>query len=167
MDYLGKNNSINNGIGQCKNILRSYYNIPEIESIYLFNIYIKKNNQKIILEAILNSNKIYTLLDLDLCENIFNVNEKLINCSEYSIESIINGECLSCKEGYYPLYIESTSTINQFIKCFRSIVAPEIKSSLDKISLSKACKVKSNFDLGNSTGIFILQLKLPCPVEHR
>ena len=48
MDDLGKNNSINNGIGQCENILRSYYNISEIESIYLFNIYIKKNNQKII-----------------------------------------------------------------------------------------------------------------------
>ena len=47
MDYLGKNNSINNEIGQCKNILRSYYNISEIESIYLFNIYIKKIIKKL------------------------------------------------------------------------------------------------------------------------
>jgi len=81
----------------------------------------KNSNQAVILEAFIHSNKKNLLINLGFCQNIFDTNEKLINCSKYSIESIINGECISCKEGYYPLYNVSSSTNNSFIKCYKSI----------------------------------------------
>ena len=121
MDYLFKNNSHNNEIARCENNLQTYYNMPQNEPIYLFNIYTNKNSSQKIIEVFRHSNETYSSINLDICQDIFDISERVINCSQYSIESINNGECISCKEGYYPLNDESSTIINSFIKCYKSI----------------------------------------------
>ena len=71
--------------------------------MFLLSINIKnEQNPRILYEAFYHYRK-FELLDLNICKDLFKKFET-INCLNYSIESIINDECITCKEDYYQKY---------------------------------------------------------------
>ena len=65
-------------------------------------------------------------LDLNLCKevtvnnnNILNINF-IIKCSKYSIDSILDNSCITCREPYYPKY-EDILKNKTFVKCYQNI----------------------------------------------
>ena len=54
-------------------------------------------------------------LDLNICSN---EKFKLVNCSKYSLDSILKDLCISCKEGFYQIYNDSLN-IYPYIKCYK------------------------------------------------
>ena len=101
--------------GECIINLYNYYNISINEPMFLLSIKIKnEQNPKILYEAFY----LNYLLDLNICEDLLKKFET-INCLNYSIESIINDECITCKENYYPKYNESIKN-NTYKKCYKN-----------------------------------------------
>ena len=98
-----------------KDIIKSYYNISTDVNIYILSINIEKENyNETFYESFYFNNGKNYLIDLEICNNT-NINNFLSNCSLYSIESLINDECISCKKGYYPIYNSKPG------KCFKSV----------------------------------------------
>ncbi len=64
-------------------------------------------------------------MDLNDCtynnigDKCFNYNETT-NCSHYSIESLINDECITCKNSYYRVYKEYNNS-KGYYKCVKSL----------------------------------------------
>ena len=104
---------------KCEKILKNYYNLNENKNLVILLINIEdKGINKSVFEIYdeIEENKL-TKLDLDSCDDILS-NNYIINCSNYSIESILEESCLSCKELYYPIY-DNTST---FFKCYKNLL---------------------------------------------
>ena len=111
-------------LGECGNILRKIYGISEDNPLYIFIINAFKednhNNNKSAFELYYPIDDLQlSKLDLSVCENIIS-NNILTNCSQYSIESIHEDSCLSCKKGYYPIYNEDSINNNLFKKCYKN-----------------------------------------------
>ena len=111
-------------LGECGNILRNIYGISENNQLYIFIINAFKednhNNNKSAFELYYPIDDLQlSKLDLSVCENIIS-NNILTNCSQYSIESIHEDSCLSCKKGYYPIYNEDSINNNLFKKCYKN-----------------------------------------------
>ena len=106
---------------ECQNKLKKFYNISLDEDLYILIINISKPemiNPKVEYKVYYPLNDdILEKLDLSLCSN-----EKFItvNCSKYSIRSLIKDSCLSCKDGFYPIYNDSLNS-NSFIKCYKDL----------------------------------------------
>ena len=47
-------------------------------------------------------------IDLSICKDIL-IDNFLLKCENYSIESILNEACLTCKDGYGPMPINNTN----------------------------------------------------------
>ena len=102
-------------LNYCESALHQEYNISEDKSIYLLKIIIRNEdlNTKIKYEAFYPKDENLKIIDLNICRDYIDKDE-IINCKNYSIKSIINDECISCKDGYYQ---KNRSIINQFFKC--------------------------------------------------
>ena len=105
---------------KCENILKNKYNITIDEYLTILVINISKVDMikpKIEYEVYFPLNKEnFSRLDLNFCSNeIF----KITNCSQYSLKSIIYDLCISCREGFYPIYNDPLN-INSFIKCYQN-----------------------------------------------
>ena len=127
-----KNNFEMDYILECEVKLKNYYNIPSDKSLYILIINITKEemiNSKLEYEFYYPFNgKNFEKLDLRICSN---ENFKITNCSTYSLKSILNDLCVSCKEEYFPIYNDPLN-IDPYLKCYKD---PE-RYYLDKI-LSK------------------------------
>lgn len=127
-----KNNFEMDYILECEVKLKNYYNIPSDKSLNILIINITKEemtNPKLEYEFYYPFNgKNFEKLDLRICSN---ENFKITNCSTYSLKSILNDLCVSCKEEYFPIYNDPLN-IDPYLKCYKN---PE-KYYLDKI-LSK------------------------------
>ena len=106
--------------GKCEDILKNYYNIDSNKNLVLFFINYENKYKEIrklayeIYYEFYDNNLIE--LDLNLCNDLLKDNY-IINCSSYSIESIINDSCISCKELYYPIFDKN----NKFVKCYKDL----------------------------------------------
>ena len=100
-------------LAECENLLKSSYNIGKDTSLYILLIEINDSN---ILE---NKKEIYELyypsnenklkhIDLSICKDIL-IDNFLLKCENYSIESILNEACLTCKDGYGPMPLNNTN----------------------------------------------------------
>ena len=89
-------------LNYCESALHQEYNISEDKSIYLLKIIIRNEdlNTKIKYEAFYPKDENLKIIDLNICRDYIDKDE-IINCKNYSIKSIINDECISCKDGYY------------------------------------------------------------------
>ena len=102
-------------LNYCESALHQEYNISEDKSIYLLKIIIRNEdlNTKIKYEAFYPKDENLKIIDLNICRDYIDKDE-IINCKNYSIKSIINDECISCKDGYYQ---KNRSIFNPFFKC--------------------------------------------------
>ena len=100
-------------LAECENILKSSYNIEKDTSLYILLIKINDSNiledKKDIYELYYpsNENKLKHI-DLSICKDIL-IDNFLLKCENYSIESILNEACLTCKDGYGPMPINNTN----------------------------------------------------------
>ena len=108
-------------LGECENILKKSYNIQKDTSLYILLLEIIDSdvsaNKKEIYELYypLNEGHLYHL-DLSFCQDIL-IDNFLLKCQNYSIESILNDACLTCKDGYGPMPINNTNSNNNYKKC--------------------------------------------------
>ena len=135
----------NNENNYCEN----YFNDNNI-SIYVLTIDISDstNQKNIKVYDLFYSQNNFNNSIFDIC---FNKNE-IINCSTYSIESIINNSCLTCKNNYYPIYDNSSlnnngfNSNNSYIKCYNSLEGYYLDNNKYKpcYHLCKKCKQEGN-----------------------
>ena len=89
-------------------------------------------------------------LNLKICENI--VYNEIINCSTYSIESIHEDSCISCGEGFYPIYNKELNQ-NQFKKCYSHLegyfLSKKDSAFKECYHNCKSCNKEGNDDLHN------------------
>ena len=128
-----KNNKIITLEENCINIIRSTYNILNIDKLVILIIDIKKENMannKIVYEIYydLYNNNTLSKLNLILCNN------EMAKCSNYTIESLLQDLCITCIESYHPKYNDNNNK-NFFIKCYEK---PE-GYFLDKDNYYKNC----------------------------
>ena len=122
------NNIIN--LGNCENILKNNYNIENNEDLIIFIIDIDNKEEqinKLVYEVYSKTEQnILQKLDLNLCKDVIVNNNNILNnniiiqCSTYSIDSIIDNSCITCREPYYPKY-EDILENKTFIKCYHNI----------------------------------------------
>ena len=114
----------NNNLNKCESSLKAEYNLKNLDNLIILIINTKKDNNdvnnKIVYEvyADINNDNILTKLDLNIC-NDTSMNNEIIKCSNYSIESILVDLCISCIPHYYHIY-NDTSNKNNFVKCYNS-----------------------------------------------
>ena len=120
-EYIKKETKFNiSQLNECEKSLKNIYTIAPNESLYILIVNTFKeemNNKKAVFEIYYPNqiSKHLTKSDLSLCINT--IQNSIINCSSYSIESILNDSCISCKSDYYPIYEEQNLYNNQFKKC--------------------------------------------------
>ena len=130
IDFIITNNKDENkviNLGTCENTLKSFYNIENNEDLIILIININKNNNiKKLLFEVYSKTEENTLkkLDLNICYNnsdndIINNND-IIKCFNYTIDSILNESCITCKEPFYSKYEDSINN-NTYIKCYKNI----------------------------------------------
>ena len=111
-------------LGNCENILKSFYDLKNTDNLVILIINIQKDaseeNNKLVYEvyAELNNENKLTKLDLNICNEYLNNNE-IAKCSNYSIKSILNDLCISCIEPFYPIENDPANK-NSFIKCYNN-----------------------------------------------
>ena len=151
-----------NIIKECENILRNYYNIPSEKYLYILIINIEKenmNNIKYEYEVYYPLNGInLEKLDLNLCPN---PEFKIAKCSNYSLGSILNELCISCKEGFYPIYNDQLNK-NSFIKCYKDPEGYYLNESIWKY---KPCYLSCQTCDGDGNELFHNCLK--CKIENQ
>ena len=114
----------NNNINKCENNLKAKYNLINLDNLIILIINTKKDNNDINSKTVyevyadINNDNILTKLDLNIC-NDTSMNNEIIKCSNYSIESILVDLCISCIPHYYHIY-NDTSNKNSFVKCYNS-----------------------------------------------
>ena len=111
-------------LNEYRSILMKKLSFDESEPLYLFiiKIYNKElSKNKTVFEVYYSINESNLLkLDLTFISNI--TYNEIINCSDYSIESILFDSCIKCHEGFYPIFDNKNDTFlkaNNFIKCYK------------------------------------------------
>jgi len=138
---------------ECETKLKNYYNIPSDKSLYILIINISKDDMtkpKLEYEFYypFNGNN-FEKLDLSICSN---ENFKITNCSTYSLKSILNDLCVSCKEGYFPIYNDPLN-IEPFKKCYKDPERYFFDKTISKYKLCfsscQNCDKEGNNDFHN------------------
>ena len=108
----------------CENNLKIKYNLDNTDNLIILIIKIQKDDNiedyQIGYEVYKELENEAQLLKLDL--NICNekiMNNLLIKCLDYSIESLYLDLCISCLKPYYPKYNDTTNK-KSFVKCYKN-----------------------------------------------
>ena len=92
-----------------------------------------------------------SIYNLSLCEGI--IKNSIINCSSYSIESILDDSCSSCENGYYPIYDEKNLYNSPFKKCYKNLEGYFLSNGAYKecYHSCKKCNIDGNESYHNCT----------------
>ena len=107
---------------------QNFENCKKSFDIYYSDILIKNEFYILTINTLNNTKKVYEIyysldndeflikLDLDKIDDNCYFKTELSRCLNFSVKSIIEEKCISCKNGYYPIFIYEEDS---FVKCLR------------------------------------------------
>ena len=114
------NNRIVN-LDKCENYIKNFYSLENTDKLIILFINVKKDDiiDKTVYEiyADLNNDNKLSRIDLNICYDDL-LNNEIMKCSNYSIESVLDGLCISCSDSFAPKYNDSLNK-NNFIGCYK------------------------------------------------
>ena len=134
-------------LSSCTEELKNKYNISNDNLIILITDIISDDSKEekksfyefYNLNANFPDNKI-KLNNFSICNKIIK-NDISINCSEYSIESLIKNSCIECINSNYPIY-EVNNNNSEFKKCYKDLEGYYLDNSIKKYKQCyETCKV--------------------------
>ena len=167
-EVIKKDESIEN----CANILKDFYDIENDNNLVLFTVNIYKWDERNIINKTLfefysNLTGNYEQLESDLCEGLITKGIKE-ECSEYSIESIINDACIKCniKNEYYPIYNETFN--KNFTKCYKEIDGYYLDNITKSFKIIDQCydSCQTCKKIGNNENHYCKECKSDYPFEY-